>query len=65
MVSLLKELNVISLSVPNLWCDNLGAIYMCANSIFHTHTKHIEIDYYFVRDRVFASSLYLNKGLAS
>ncbi|XP_019199912.1 PREDICTED: uncharacterized protein LOC109193525 [Ipomoea nil] len=51
-VSLLREIKVSGISVPKLWCDNLGAIYMCANHIFHAHTKHVEIDYHFVRDKV-------------
>lgn len=35
-----------------VWCDNIGATYMTANPVFHARTKHIEVDYHFVRERV-------------
>ncbi|KAI5337565.1 hypothetical protein L3X38_016836 [Prunus dulcis] len=48
--SLLQELGFSTSTSPVLWCDNLGATYLSANPIFHARTKHIEIDYHFVRD---------------
>jgi hypothetical protein len=50
--SLLDELGVRRPKAARLWCDNLGATYLFANPIFHARTKHIEIDYHFVRERV-------------
>jgi hypothetical protein len=50
--AILKELGVSLQVKPCLWCDNLGATYLSANPIFHARTKHIEIDYHFVRERV-------------
>jgi histone deacetylase 1/2 len=49
---LLTDLQVPSVSAPTIWCDNLGATYLSANPIFHARTKHVEVDYHFVRDRV-------------
>jgi histone deacetylase 1/2 len=49
---LLTELGVPHSPVARLWCDNIGAKYLSANPIFHARTKHIEIDFYFVRERV-------------
>ena len=50
--TLLKELRVNQPRAACLWCDNLGATYLSSNPIFHARTKHIEVDYHFVRERV-------------
>jgi histone deacetylase 1/2 len=49
---LLIDLQIPSISAPTIWCDNLGATYLSANLVFHARTKHVEVDYHFVRDRV-------------
>jgi hypothetical protein len=50
--ALLKELGVKLKEKPSLLCDNLCATYLSANHVFHAQTKHIEIDFHFVRERV-------------
>jgi hypothetical protein len=49
---LLHELKVPHFTAARLWCDNIGAKYLSENPIFHARTKHIEIDYHFVREHV-------------
>jgi hypothetical protein len=54
---LLDELSIPHPRAACLWCDNIGAKYLSANPVFHARTKHIEIDYHFVRERVAAKLL--------
>lgn len=49
---------------PILLCDNTGATYLTSNHTFHACTKHIEIYYHFVRDKV-ASKQFQVKFLSS
>ncbi|XP_019155152.1 PREDICTED: uncharacterized protein LOC109152023 [Ipomoea nil] len=60
LVSLIKELGLPPVSSPKLWCDNLGATYFCTNPVFYPRTKHVEIDYHFIRDKVSKKEIRVN-----
>lgn len=55
--ALLRELRVSMKSVPVLWCHNLGATYLLTNPVFHACTKHVEVDFHFVIEKVVARKL--------
>ncbi|KAA0026182.1 putative mitochondrial protein [Cucumis melo var. makuwa] len=35
-----------------LYCDNLSAVRLAENSVFHARTKHVELHYHFIREKV-------------
>jgi hypothetical protein len=55
--TLLKQLCIKVPPSAKLWCDNMSAMYLSSNLVFHGRTKHIEVDYYFVRDQVMRKQL--------
>lgn len=58
---LLKDLHVPLDGVPVVFCDNLSAIALASNLVFHARTKHIEVDYHFVREKVLAQQVSLHR----
>lgn len=49
---LLKELKISLQTVPTIWCDNVSTISLASNPVFHARTKHIELDYHFIHEKV-------------
>jgi hypothetical protein len=54
---LLTKLGYTTPHVPTLWCDNLVATFLASNHVFHARTKHIELDFHFVIERVNSKQL--------
>ena len=52
LLSLLKDLSMEKLELVTLYWDNQATLYIAQNPIFHECTKHIEFDYYYVRDKI-------------
>ncbi|KAL6333419.1 hypothetical protein AAG906_028604 [Vitis piasezkii] len=51
------ELGISLVSTPVIWCDNQGVGALAANPIFHSRTKHIEVDVHYVREQVLDKNL--------
>ena len=54
--ALLTKLRV-SFTTPVLYCDNQSDVSITHNPVFHSRTKHMEIDVFFVREKVLAKQL--------
>ncbi|KAK2973116.1 hypothetical protein RJ640_027088 [Escallonia rubra] len=54
---ILRDIGVHLSRPPALFCDNISALHLTINPVFHARTKHIEIDYHFVREKVALGSL--------
>ena len=55
--SLFSELNIVQLPTSVLWCDNQSAGELARNLVFHSKSKHIELDVHYIRDKVLSKAL--------
>ena len=49
---ILRDIDLHLSQPPILFCDNMSALYMTINPVFHNRSKHIELDYHFIREKV-------------
>ena len=47
-----RELDIGLIFPPTISCDNISAIAFASNIVFHVRTKHVDIDYHFIREKV-------------
>jgi hypothetical protein len=42
-----------------IYCDNISSILLVNNLVYHARTKHIEVHYHFIREKVLAKEINL------
>ena len=57
---LLQNLGIDCSTTVSIYCDNRSAIQIAHNDVFHERTKHIEINYHFVRHHLLQGTLQLH-----
>lgn len=57
---LLRDLRIYVSQPPSLCCDNSSALQLAKNPVFHGRTKHVEIDFHFVREKVVTKDILLH-----
>ncbi len=40
-----------------IYCDNINSILLANNPVYHVRTKHIEVHYHFIREKVLAKEI--------
>ena len=56
---LFKDLDV-EVKEFTLFGDNISSIHLATNPMFHARTKHVEIHYHFIREKVLAKEVTSN-----
>lgn len=50
--TILRKFRVLQSKAPMIWCDNKSAVSLSSNPVLHLRTKHMELDVYFVEEKV-------------
>ena len=58
--NLLIELKVLRRGPLIIWCDNKAAINIANNPVQHDKTKHVEIDRFFIKEKLDDGTLELS-----
>ena len=60
LTRLLAEFGVSKITPIPLKCDNMVAIHIATNSIYHERTEHVEVDCHYVRQQLQAGLISLS-----
>ncbi|KAL5716460.1 hypothetical protein ACHQM5_018147 [Ranunculus cassubicifolius] len=52
LYQLFRDMKITLFKCPTIWIDNISAMALANNPIYHARTKHIEVDYHYVRELV-------------
>ena len=55
--TLFKELHIYLSRIPVIWCDNISAIALSTNLVFHSRNKYLKVDYHFTCEKVLQKQL--------
>lgn len=61
LTRLIKDISHSSMEPVELYCDNMSSIRLASNPVFHARTKHIEVHYHFIREKVLEEEIDLIK----
>ena len=60
LISVIKQLNIANKEKFYLFTDSLSVIDLVNNLEYHTKTKHIDIQYHFIREHVINNTIQLS-----
>jgi hypothetical protein len=40
-----------------IYCDNISSILLANNPVYHARTKHIEVHYHFIREKILTKEI--------
>ena len=52
LIQLMKDLHQLVNYGVLLYCDNQSAVCLAKNPLFHARTKHVEVHYHYIREKV-------------
>lgn len=57
LMFLLRDISTTLSHLPQLFCDNMSSLHMLINPMFHARSKHIELNYHFICEKVAIETL--------